>query len=121
MPKRKKSIRRRRSPVAELFEVRRKRFLSECGWCAQSIAEDDPVVAVGGRTHEDLDLSLVQGKVIEVRFEAAEKTILCAVAAFDSEAKAEGKDILVMTCSNECGSQIRDAFAQELARGFSVL
>jgi len=67
-----------------------------------------------------LDLSSVQGKVVEVRFEAAAKTILCAVAAFDSEAKAEGKDILVMTCSDECGRQIRDAFTQELDRAFKV-
>lgn len=71
--------------------------------------------------HGGIDLSRVAGKVIELRFAVAEKTILAAVAAFNSDAKAEGKDVIFMTCSDECGRQIQSAFAQELERGLDLL
>ena len=76
-------------------------------------------MAVGGRVLEGIDLSLVEGKVIELRFEVSGKTVLVGVAGFESQAKAEGKDVIFMTCSDECGRQIRAAFAEELARGLA--
>jgi hypothetical protein len=111
---------RRRNEISELFVRRAERFQSECGWCGKTIGDDEPVVAVGGRVHPGVDLSLVEGKVLELRFEAAEKTILTGVAGFDSPAKAEGKDIIFMTCSDDCGHQVQAAFAAELARGLTI-
>ena len=70
--------------------------------------------------HRGIDLSLVAGKVIELRFEVPHKTVLAAVTGFDSEAKAEGKDVVFMTCSDDCGRQIQAAFSQELARGLTL-
>lgn len=40
-----------------------------------------------------------------------------AVTGLDSEAKAEGKDIVFMTCSDECGREIKRTFENELAHG----
>jgi hypothetical protein len=90
-----------------------------CGWCGKHVGEDEPVVAVGARVHQGINLSLVEGKVIELTFEVSGKTVLGGVAGFDSEAKAEGKDVIFMTCSDECGRQIQAAFAEELARGLA--
>ena len=65
-------------------------------------------------------LSLVEGKVIELTFDTAGKTVLAAVAAFDSPAKAEGKDIIFMVCSDGCGREVQVAFADELAHGLTI-
>jgi len=77
-------------------------------------------MAVGGRVHEGIDLSPVGGKVIELTFDIAGKTILAAVSAFDSPAKAEGKDIIFMACSDDCGRQVQAAFTDELAHGLAI-
>jgi hypothetical protein len=111
---------KRRRQVAELFARRAERFHAECGWCGKGIGEDEPVFAVGGRVHEGIDLSLVEGKIIELSFDIAGKTILAAVAGFDSPAKAEGKDVLFMACSDDCGRQVQAAFADELAHGLTI-
>ena len=103
-----------------MFARRAERFQAGCGWCGKAIGENDPVVAVGGRVHEGVDLSLVQGKVIELTFDLSGKTVLAAVAAFDSDAKAEGKDVVFMTCSDACGRRVQTAFAEELARGLTI-
>ena len=111
---------RRRRQVADLFARRAELFQDHCGWCGKTIGEDEPVFAVGGRVHEGIDLSLVEGKVIELAFEAADKTVLAGVSGFDSQAKAEGKDIIFMTCSEDCGLRIQAAFADELTRGLKI-
>jgi hypothetical protein len=108
---------KRRSQADLLFARRARRFQSECGWCGKPIGEDDPVVAVGGCVHAGIDLSHVAGKVIELRFNVSRKTVLAAVTGFASEAKSEGKDIAFMTCSDDCGRQIKLAFENELAHG----
>ena len=111
---------RRRRQVSDLFARRAERFQQECGWCGKTIGEDEPVFGVGGRVHEGIDLSLVEGKVIELTFETAGKTVLAGVAGFESDAKAEGKDIIFMTCTEECGRLIQAAFADELTRGLKI-
>jgi hypothetical protein len=110
---------KRRRQIQDLFARRAERFQSMCGWCGKHVGEDEPVVAVGARAHEGIDLSLVEGKVIELTFELSGKTVLGGVTGFESEAKAEGKDVIFMTCSDECGRQIQTAFAEELARGLA--
>jgi len=65
-------------------------------------------------------LSAVEGKIIELTFEAAGRTVLAGVAGFDSDAKAEGKDIIFMTCSEDCGLHIEAAFTDELPRGLKI-
>jgi hypothetical protein len=106
--------------VDRIFARRAERFQAQCGWCGKAIGEDDPVVAVGGRVHEGIDLSLVQGKVIELSFSVSDRKVLAAVAAFDSDAKAEGKDIVFMVCGDLCGKQVQSAFADELTRGLTI-
>ena len=111
---------KRRRQVADLFARRAERFQQECGWCGKTIGEDEAVFAVGGRVHKGIDLSLVEGKVIELTFEVVGKTVLAGVAGFDSDAKAEGKDIIFMTCSEDCGRLIQAAFAKEFTRGLRI-
>jgi hypothetical protein len=111
---------KRRREAADVFARRAELFQSECGWCGKFVGDDEPVMAVGGRVREGIDLSQVEGKVIELRFEAADRTVLAGVAGFDSDAKAEGKDIIFMTCSEECGRLVQAAFEEELTHGFRI-
>ncbi|HKO58258.1 MAG TPA: hypothetical protein VJ276_20510 [Thermoanaerobaculia bacterium] len=112
--------RQNRKKVDTIFARRAERFQAECGWCGKLIGEDDSVVAVGARVHEGMDLSLVEGKVIELAFSVSDRTVLAAVAAFDSDAKAEGKDVVFMVCSDACGKQVQEAFADELTHGLTI-
>ena len=106
--------------VEKLFARRAERFQAECGWCGKRIGDDDPVVVVSALVYDDIDLSLVEGKVVEVAFSVSRKTVLAGVAAFDSEAKAEGKDLVFMVCSDTCGERVQTAFADELRHGLTI-
>ena len=100
----------------EIFRRRAERMQAECGWCGKSIGDGEPVFGIGGKALPGIDLSLVEGKVIEVEIETAAKRVLAAVPAFDSVAKIEGNDLMFMVCSEACGRQLQTAFAAELAR-----
>lgn len=109
-----------RARAADIFARRAERFQRECGWCGKTIGEGEPVVAVGVRVHEGVDLSSVEGKVLHLTFEVVGRTVLAAVAGFDSDAKAEGKDVIFKTCSKDCGRLVQAAFADEVTRGLSI-
>ena len=109
-----------REKAARIFARRAARFQAECGWCGKVIDKDEPVFAVGARVHEGIDLSLVEGNVIELSFSVSNRKVLAAVAAFDSDAKAEGKDVVFMVCSDVCGKQVQAAFADELTHGLRI-
>ena len=100
----------------EIFRQRAERLQSECGWCGESIGEEQPVFAIGGKARPEVDLSLVQGKVVEIALLSPAKKVLAGVAAFDSDAKKAGNDLVFMVCSEECGRQLKSAVASELAR-----
>jgi hypothetical protein len=112
--------RRRKQQVEELFAQRADRYQHECGWCGKAIGQYEPVMSVGAKTRKDIDLSQVEGKVIEVRFEIAAKNILVGVTGFDSLAKQEGHDVVFMTCSEACGRHVQAAFTEEVVRGLTI-
>jgi hypothetical protein len=114
--KRHKQTRRPPQSAEAIFRRRAERLQSECGWCAGRIGEDQPVFGIGGKALPGIDLSLVQGKVIEIILDTAAKPVLAAVAAFDSDAKKAGNDLMFMVCSERCGRQLQAAVAGELAR-----
>jgi hypothetical protein len=116
MKKHKRQERLAARNAEEIFRRRAERLQSECGWCGKSIGEDQPVFGIGGKALPGIDLSLVQGKVIEIDLETAAKHVLAAVPAFDSDAKKEGNDLMFMVCSEACGRQLQAAVAGELAR-----
>lgn len=117
MKKRRRQIRDAELIAEEIFRQRAERLQSECGWCEEEIGEDEPVLGIGGKALPGIDLSLVQGKVIEIALETAGKHVLAAVSAFDSDAKKAGNDLMFMVCSEACGRQLQAAVAGDLARG----
>lgn len=63
----------------EIFRLRARRFQACCGWCGRTVGEDEAVVSVAARARDGLDLSVVQGKVIEVVLEKAGRVVLGCV------------------------------------------
>lgn len=116
MKKRKRHLRDAERIAEEIFRRRAERLQSECGWCGEAIGEDEPVFGLGGKAHPGIDLSLVQGKVIELVLGTGTKSVLAAVSAFDSDAKKAGNDLMFMVCSEACGRELQEALAGELAR-----
>jgi hypothetical protein len=117
MKRHKSRVRRAPQSAEAIFRRRAERLQSECGWCGESIGEDEPVFGIGGRALPGIDLSLVQGKVIEISLGGVARQVLAAVAAFDSDAKRAGNDLMFMVCSKTCGQRLQAAVAVELARG----
>jgi hypothetical protein len=116
MKKHKQKMRRGAQSAEQIFRRRAERLQSECGWCGKSIGEDVPVFGIAGKALPGIDLSLVQGRVIEISLEIAAKRVLAAVSAFDSDAKRAGNDLMFMVCSESCGRQLQAAVADELAQ-----
>ncbi len=97
-----------------IFRKRAEKLQSECGWCGKAIGDEEEVFGVSGKALPGIDLSLVQGKVIEITLTTG-RHLLAGVAAFDSDAKRAGTDLMFMVCSESCGQQLKAAISAELA------
>lgn len=94
-----------------------RRFLTTCGWCGQTIAEDTEVFGSGAKVRSNFDLSAQEGQIIEIALTRSQKRLLVAVATRDSEAKKRGDDLVFMTCSDRCGKDLKTAMEQEIEIG----
>jgi hypothetical protein len=98
-------------------EQLQRRFLTSCGWCGQTIPEDREVFGSGSKVRPDIDLSAQQGQIIEIVLTQSVKQVLAAVATESSEAKKQGNDLMFMTCSEQCGKDLKAAMEQEIEIG----
>jgi hypothetical protein len=94
-----------------------KLFHRRCGWCENPIGEDQEVFGTGAKARPDVDLRHFEGQVIAVQMVTMSRQVLVAVAGPDSEAKKSGYDIFFMTCSEECGRALKQAFDNEVELG----
>lgn len=72
------------------------------------------MVAITAQAVPGMDLSAVEGDVIEFVFEGGARVVLAGVSAFDSEAKAEGTDIFFMVCGDQCADQLTSSYRREI-------
>jgi hypothetical protein len=94
-----------------------RRFLTTCGWCGKTIPEETEVFGSGAKARPDIDLSAQEGQIIEIVLTQSPKQVLVAVATRDSEAKKLGNDLMFMTCSEQCGRDLKEAMEQEIEIG----
>lgn len=87
-------------------------WLSHCGWCHREIGEDEPCLAAGLKFSDPKDYRKNRGKAIEIKLASGRSVIACGVMP-DSQAKKEGKDLLVMVCSEECREALSAAVYEE--------
>jgi hypothetical protein len=89
--------------------------LSTCAWCNSKISEDNEVIGMGARVHPSYDLSKFEGKVMPLTIESISKTLSVVVPTKSSPARADGNDIMIMTCSIKCSEELKDAVAKDRA------
>lgn len=91
--------------------------LGKCAWCGIRIDEESPVYGFGIKLKPNVDLSEYEGKIIELSILTQNKNVPMLITAEGSEAKEEGHDAMLMTCSNECGKEMRDVLIEEKSIG----
>jgi hypothetical protein len=99
--------RKRRDPLQE-------ELLNTCSWCGIRIPEGTEVFSLSATLRPGVDLKSNEGTVLPMKLEAADKLVLAIVPTADSAAKKEGKDILFMICSDDCGDALGKALEQEV-------
>ncbi len=94
--------------------------LSKCAWCNKAISEDVEVFGMGVKLRVDVDLSEYKGNVMPVALTCTDKTINVIVTTDDSDAKKDGKDIMIMTCSMQCSKDLQKALIEDKTLGDSL-
>jgi hypothetical protein len=92
-------------------------FQSTCGWCGKKIPPNHERFGFGAKARQGIDLSGKAGQVLPLYLAGCDKTVLAAVAGLDSDAKREGYDLVLMTCSAACGNLLQNAMQREIELG----
>jgi len=97
-----------------------KKELTKCTWCKQLISDDMEVFGMGVKLRPNVDLSEYKGKVMPVSLTCVDKTIHVIVTSDDSDAKRDGKDLMIMTCSEQCAQDLKKALNEDKTLGDSL-
>ena len=106
---------------ADMKHRRRRRRLVEkdytktCAWCLRTIPEEHERFGFGAKALPGVDLSGVEGTMIEIQLMSAGKTVPVGVTAPDSPArKQEGYHFYFMTCSEDCCRELQTAVSEDI-------
>src|SRR4030095_9150031 len=86
----------------------------KCGWCDDEIGEDTELFGIGAKAHPDIDISEMEGKVIDLFLSRRKRTVQALVVTKDSPAKREGKDLLFVACSESCAAALEQSVGSEI-------
>ncbi|MBV8101824.1 MAG: hypothetical protein JOZ31_21985, partial [Verrucomicrobia bacterium] len=84
---------------------RNKYWLSHCGWCRRKIGEDVPVIGISMKFRDPSDYHRHKGKIVEFELVTG-RMVVAGVVKPDSPARREGKDVIFMVCSDQCGNEL---------------
>jgi len=99
-----------------MFNKRNKQWQAsgyKCGWCGDEIPEDTELFGISAKARDDVDISQLEGKVIDVFLTRRDRTVQALVVTKDSPAKKEGKDLLFVACSESCVEALRHNVGKE--------
>ncbi len=91
--------------------------MGKCSWCGKVIPDDTPVFAFGGRKRPGADVSEFEGGAIRISLVTHDRSVVATVTTADSEARQDGYAFMFMVCSEECGSEMKEALEDEVALG----
>jgi len=75
----------------------------------------------GAKAAPNVDLSRVEGTMIEIQLVSAEKTVPVGVTGPDSPArKQQGFHFYFMTCSEDCCRQLQAAVSEDILLGHAL-
>ena len=88
-------------------------LVKSCSWCGKQIKEEHPLFALGIQLKMNVFRENDGPRVISYCLASLQKEIHALLVPDGSEAKHEGNDLMVVTCSGECAYQLRDALEEE--------
>jgi hypothetical protein len=91
----------------------KKRLLRTCAWCTRIISPDEDLYAFGAKARSDLDLTEKEGEFVTLQLALHEKMVPALVTSKSSPARAEGYDLIFVTCSEACAQGLKDALEFE--------
>ena len=86
----------------------------KCGWCDDEIGEDTELFGIGAKAHSDINISEMEGKVIDIFLTRRNRNVQALVVTKDSPAKREGKDLLFVACSESCAAALEQGVGREI-------
>jgi hypothetical protein len=86
----------------------------KCGWCDDEIEEDTELFGIGAKAHPDIQISEMEGKMIELFLSRRNRNVQALVVTKDSPAKREGKDLLFVACSESCATALEQSVGREI-------
>jgi len=90
------------------------KFIESCGWCKVPLDDDQPVFGIGVIARKNFDFSKCDVGILEIKLVNQEKTVPAIVTGKDSQAKKDGKDLILMVCSENCGQLLKKALNDEI-------
>jgi hypothetical protein len=98
-----------------------KDYTNTCAWCLHRIPEEHERFGFGAKAAPGVDLSGVEGTMIEIQLVSAGKAVPAGVTGSDSPArKQEGFHFYFMTCSEDCCRQLQAAVSEDIQLGRSL-
>src|SRR4030067_670580 len=91
----------------------RDKLLHTCAWCTQTIKGDTGGYGFGAKARPGVDLSDKEGQFVTMTLALSKKTTIALVPTHVSTAKAEGYDLVFMTCSKGCAQELKEALEFE--------
>ena len=88
-----------------------------CAYCDKEVDQDSEVFAVLLKIGEVHELKDREGEMISVYLKEANRSIPAMVATEDSDAKKDGGDIGIMTCSEGCAQNLTTTLQKEIDSG----
>lgn len=91
----------------------RDQLLHTCAWCTRTIERDTEAYGFGAKARPGVDLSDKEGEFVTMTLVLSKKTVIALVPSQDSAARAEGFDLVFMTCSQNCAEELKEALEFE--------
>ena len=99
----------KKQPRVDPYEVMR-----VCGWCGKRISPDSEVFALGARARPGIDLKRWEDGAMQILLTSIGKTVFAIVPTNGSQARQEGKDLMLTVCCQRCGEALKKALQEEM-------
>jgi len=88
---------------------------SRCCWCRTEVPEGAEVFAVGAKIKDAIDFVMTGSREAAsfLPVTIGSRTLPAIITTEDSQAKLEGNDLMFMTCSEECATELKAALEEE--------
>jgi len=85
-----------------------------CALCNRKMSVDSPAYGVGGTFRSGVDLGDDEAIFVPVYSTSLDRVLPMFVVPIWSDAKADGKDIVYMTCSSKCAKHLETALEKDV-------